>query len=154
MQVDISRLRWYDNKLYNKYPHLTKREASLWNDFIPFFQNKFLRVAYDVPVSSSNNYFANTMKSVESNWDYLTSLKIDCLVEGISEYKIIEIKPVFDIKAIGQVFVYKTLLPVVYALQKEVSVAILTETTSDDIFSACRDLGIALYSRDRSFLFQ
>jgi hypothetical protein len=152
MQVDISRLRWYDNKLYNKYPHLTKREAALWSDFIAKFQDKIIKVAYDVPVSESNNYFANTMKSVESNWDYLKSLKIDCLVDTINSYRIVEIKPVFDMKAIGQIFVYKTLLPVVYALQKQVSVAILTETTSDDIISVCRDLEIALFSKDRQFL--
>ena len=34
MQLDLSVLRWFDNKPHNKYPHLAKSESELWTDFI------------------------------------------------------------------------------------------------------------------------
>jgi hypothetical protein len=115
------------------------------------YADKFLRLAYDVPVSSSVPTFLHKGKSVGSNWDYLTSLKIDVLGERIEEYRIIEIKPVFDIKAIGQLFVYKSLLPVVYEIDKGTSLTVVTESASQDIIAACRDLNISIYIRDTDF---
>ena len=152
MKLDINILRWYDNKVHSKYPHLTKRESQLWNNFISQFGVRWNRVAYDVTVDSEIPDFRFKSKNINSNWDYLKSLKIDCLVETGNLLTIIEIKPVFDMKAIGQLFVYKSLLPVVYDVDNIIAVGILTESATDNLVSVCKSLDIALWIQDRQFL--
>ena len=90
-------------------------------------------------------------KSVERNWSYLTSLKIDCLADNIFGFRIFEIKPVFDLKAIGQCLVYSSLLSTCYEVNKPISASIVTEAAGDEIKSVCKLLGISLYIQDIDF---
>ena len=109
------------------------------------------RVCYDVVVSSIVPSELFRVKSLASNWEYLTSLKIDCLIDGFTNYRIVEIKPVFDMKAIGQVFVYASLLATCYVVDKPIIMSILTNSASDNIIDTCRQLGISIYVRDRNY---
>jgi hypothetical protein len=153
-KIDLSVLRWYSSQVYNKYPHLSKRETILWSKFMQVYQDKFLRLAYDVTVSIDLPGDRYKRKSIESNWEYLKSLKIDVLADRINEYRIIEIKPVFDLKAIGQLFVYKSLLPVIYNIDKSINLSVITESASGEIIRACKDLSISIYVEDTDFILE
>jgi len=151
MLISLDKLRWYDNSVYGKYPHLTRSETALWSSFLCKFGNRFARVAYDVPVrvDVGQDFLART--GINSNWAYLTSLKIDCLADEILKYHIFELKPVFDLKAIGQVLVYASLLPIVYNIDKDIITSVITNDVSDEVMFACHELGISVFSQANNF---
>lgn len=154
MKLDLSKLRWFDTDVHNKYPHLTKNESELWTSFLSLANKHFRRIAYDVPLHSDVPPALLQRNSVDSNWAYLTALRLDVLAEEFSYFHIFEIKPVFDMKAIGQLFIYATLLPLTYMIDKEIIISVITEDCPDSMVTTSNELGIIIYKASNNFNFR
>jgi len=144
MQYPLSKLRWFNSELLVKYPHLTKKEAILWGKYLSIHVKDFENIAYDVTVSDNASPFAFPGRSVIRNWAYLKSLKIDVLARSKYSYYIYEIKPLLDIKAIGQVQIYETLLKSLYYVDMNIRKVILTSFSNSVLESAAEALGIKI----------
>lgn len=142
MRFSLDKLRWYSSCQLFHYPHLTSRESVLWSDYLELNAKFFTRISYDVPVSEGSSPFAFIRKCVDRNWAYLNSLKIDCFAQAPYSYHLFEIKPVMDIKAIGQCQIYENFLKRLYLIDMNIQKHIITRSVSSTLLSAARAFNI------------
>lgn len=94
--------------MYN-YPHFYGEEKRLLDTFWQETSFDFNSVAYDVPVLGFFDYDKQDFKSINENWEYLASLKVD-MVGFTNDYTyIFEFKHVSKPEGLGQLLLYRHL---------------------------------------------
>lgn len=95
--------------LTGNYPHMARRDAPLWEQFLQSQGANFTGVAYDVALGGVVPTGANEEDETVIGWRYSTAVKIDAVLFTPSEVWIVEVKPNASLSAIGQVLGYMLL---------------------------------------------
>ncbi len=92
-----------------RYAHLTKGEAEIWERYVKAFPNRFDEVYYDVELGLPIGYDPERPEPWKSHASYLGGYKIDVLGIKGDVSTIIEIKKMATTKALGEVWLYEYL---------------------------------------------
>lgn len=96
-------------KILAKYPHMKPEDVAVWERFInkdPYF---FDFCDYDVPCGQGAPQDPKLPENIQYDGKILTQKKIDVIAyRGDFQY-IIEVKPIADTRALGQILTYHAL---------------------------------------------
>lgn len=135
----------YPYALQRKYPHFTQEDTKIWERFINSYPEYFHSVDYDVRVSRGADIYPGTPEPLARDIAALSPLRIDIIGYKDEKITIIEIKPEFDIKAIGELITYRD--QYVYRSfgeKKPEMLGVGWRVRSDDIYHSARRLGIRI----------
>lgn len=99
-------IKYVDYKKLPKYPHLMPEDVAVWEKFISRYPDYFDKVAYDVAIGKGRDYSMLPKDKYRDDLELLTKKRIDVIGIRGDETSIIEIKPVGNPQAIGQLLVY------------------------------------------------
>lgn len=102
------------------------------------------RIAFDVVVGLPRPHKGEEHKTSLEAWNYMTSHRIDCLVDFGTYYEIWEIKPEPYIEAVGQCIMYYELFTSTYKDFKPVYVRLVTIDAHPEIKRLCDIYGVRL----------
>lgn len=131
--------------IQRKYPHFTEEDKKIWERFILDFPEYFHSVDYDVRVSRGADIFPGTPEPLARDIAALSPLRIDVVGYKDNLTTIVEIKPEFDIKAIGELITYRD--QYVYRSHGAVQpgmLGICWRVRSNDIYHSARRLNIRI----------
>ena len=96
-------------KLLSKYPHMKPADVEVWEKFIIAHPDFFDTVDYDFRVGEGANFLPTGEKTPDERENWLYQRKIDVVGYKSLNIWIIEIKPIADMFALGQIIVYRDL---------------------------------------------
>lgn len=92
--------------LLAKYPHMQPLDVAVWERFIQVNPDYFDRVDYDVPVGTGATPHPDHAPEIQYDHTILTQKKIDVVGYRRSEITLVEIKPIANMRALGQILTY------------------------------------------------
>ena len=138
MSDELPRGRFAFEKL-PKYPHMKPEDVAVWERFIIKNPDWCESVDYDVAVGKGAPVDPEHPENIQRDHTILTQKKIDCVCYRGSEFILVEVKPVADMRALGQIITYSHLYaadhPEAGALTRVV-VAGMLERELDAIYAA------------------
>lgn len=129
----------------NVYPHLSKREAPIWDTFIRRNPGMFTRVWYDVQVGERRADSTELAPEWERNAAYLGAYKIDVVADAGPYLLVIELKHQATTKALGEVWLYEHLLKKAWGTEKPILSAIVTDEEMPNIREVAEADGVQLF---------
>ena len=126
------------------YPHMLGEDTAVWTRFLASGDIELQEVWYDVhcgqPVLSNMGLDSREQRIA----DGLTRKRIDvvAIVEGV--FWVIEVKPIAQHFAIGQVLVYEGLFVTEYGPALETWPVIVCDSVDEDVVPECERLGIVV----------
>ena len=126
------------------YPHMMSADTEVWTRFLESEDIPVDLVWYDVHVG----------RPVQGQWPAasmqdriaagLTRKRIDVVALVEKRYWVIEVKPIAQHFAIGQVVVYEGLFVTEYEPELETWPVIVCDTVDEDVITACQRLGVVV----------
>lgn len=92
-----------------KYPHMKPEDVAVWERFIAQNPRYFVTCDYDVPVGTGAPTNPEHPENIQADHKILTQKKIDVVGYSTTGNYVVEVKPVADMKALGQILVYRKL---------------------------------------------
>lgn len=93
----------------SKYPHMQPLDVAVWERFISTHPDYFERVDYDVLVGTGVEPTGKHDANVEAGYQTLTQKKIDVVGYKDGKTTIVEVKPIANMRGLGQIIVYSHL---------------------------------------------
>ena len=133
----------YTYEIREKYPHFLQEDNTLWSKFIAAFPALFDSVDYDVRISKGIEIPKGTPEALARDMEALSRLRVDVLAYKGEDVTIIEVKPIGDMQAIGQLYTYNDQ----YIYRNRITrpaemVMVCYRVKSEDIRHSARRLGI------------
>ncbi len=92
-----------------KYPHMKPADVEIWEQFIRDNRHFFDRVDYDFPVGSGADFLPTGEDTPEGRENKLYQRKIDVVGYRDGQVWLVEVKPMADTEALGQILTYQKL---------------------------------------------
>ena len=130
-------------EIRKKYPHFLAEDNVLWSKFIAANPSLFDSVDYDVRISAGIKIPEGTPEALAKDMEALSKLRVDVLAYKSEDVTIIEVKPIGDMQAIGQLYTYND--QYVYrnrTARPAEMVMVCYRVKSEDIRHSARRLGI------------
>ena len=89
-----------------KYPHMKPADVEIWEQFIRAKRDFFDRVDYDFPVGDGADFLPTGEDTPEGRENKLYQRKIDVVGYKGDAVTLIELKPLADTEALGQIITY------------------------------------------------
>lgn len=107
-----------------KYPHMKPEDIAVWERFLVAMPTFFDTVDYDVAVGKGAETNPDHAENIQHDQTILTQKKIDVVGYAGDVVSLMEVKPIADMRALGQILSYEHLYretyPEVMVLQKYV----------------------------------
>jgi hypothetical protein len=130
------------------YPHMLSEDAKVWTRFLMINPNAFEQVWYDVHVGRAIEADRRSPEWLQSMADHISRKRIDVVAKKLSNYLIIEIKPVLDMTALGQVLCYSKLFREEFRNRGQVVPMIICDVKGPDVPNVADDYGVDIYCND------
>ena len=91
------------------FPHMSKLDRKVWLRFLHGDHPPFLDLNYDVRVGSAEYATGEQAAQYDRMWEELIRKRIDVVAETKEEVWIVEVKPIANMSALGQVLSYSLL---------------------------------------------
>ena len=114
-------------ELLPKYPHMRPADVGIWERFLRSNPGKFRSVTYDVRVGDAATVHEGCSECARGAWFDLTRWQIDVVAEDDEAIYIIEVKPLANARALGQVDGYRDLYVWEKIPTKPVKAVVLTD---------------------------
>lgn len=124
------------------YPHLAKRDATVWERFLVKFADQFLGFTYDLALGGRDMDFPGLDPAERLGWRYNTALKVDAVGFTATQAWIIEVRPDATVSALGAALTYTMVAEREGAFLQTLLPVIVCETIQPDVNWACQQLGI------------
>lgn len=121
-----------------KYPHMKPEDVAVWSRFIIKNPDLFATVDYDVCVGAGADFEMCTSNEYDCDCQKLTQKKIDAVAYKGSAVTLIEVKPIANMRALGQMIVYFNLYKKDHPEETNISNMIVcreVERELDEIFA-------------------
>lgn len=92
-----------------KYPHMKPADVRIWERFVSDHNDFFARVDYDFHVGKGADFLSSDESTPDGRENRLYQKKIDVVGYREDSTTLIEVKPIADVKALGQILTYKEL---------------------------------------------
>ena len=92
-----------------KYPHMKPADVRIWERFVADHRDFFVRVDYDFHVGKGADFRSSDESTPDGRENRLYQKKIDVVGYREDSTTLIEVKPIADVKALGQILTYKEL---------------------------------------------
>jgi hypothetical protein len=129
----IEDLRWYSCGILTKYPHIWGDDTDVITQFWKVYKSAFRRVTYDVPVGDGRPIPPGTTIEMFKDWQYVTSHKIDMLIDTEFSYWLCEVKKFAQVGALGQLLAYKDLFQTTYKIYIPIFLKLITIDLHPDL---------------------
>lgn len=140
----MSNIRWFKPGRLPRYPHQGAFSAQLFNRFWDNCPWHVVSVAYDVPVGNGRDTLPGTSPELQKDWTYLSSLKIDMLLELSTSYIICEIKDLLNPELVGQLQIYSHLLDPSFRNAKPIELCAIASAAHPDVMQYCQSHNITV----------
>ena len=130
--------------LLAKYPHMSREDTIIWEEFVKDYPNYFDSVDFDLPVGDFRKTDIVLPKEWAINREYLGKMKIDVVGYKGNEIYIIEVKPQAWAKALGQVIMYDFLYTTEHSPTHQTRATILTDEIMPNMPELCAEHFIKL----------
>lgn len=118
-----------------KYPHMKPADIVVWERFIEAHPDFFNTVDYDFHVGEGADFLPTGDSTPEERENRLYQRKID-VVGYIGELVyIIEVKPIADVEALGQVITYRKLFKETLGVSSNLQALIVAEKMANDMLN-------------------
>ncbi len=119
------------------YPHMSRRDAPLWERYLRKFAHQWQGFAYDVALGGLDVADPDASEAEIAGWRYSTAEKIDVVANRGDEHWIIEVKPNARLSALGQALGYIVLASREPWTTLPLVPCILTDNMSPDVRWVC-----------------
>ena len=126
----------------HRFPHMLLEDSAVWRHYLDISTDLPELVWYDVHVGTAVEPLPGSPEWLKKVADGVSRKRIDVVAKFIDHYKVIEIKPVGSMTAIGQVVTYRRLLSVEYPNLGPFVGCILCETIDQDLLRVAADYDI------------
>ena len=126
------------------YPHMLGEDTAVWSTFLESGDFEIREVWYDVHVGQPVLSTLGPDSMQQRIADGITRKRIDCVAIVGNIYWIIEVKPIAQHFAIGQVLVYEGLFVREYEPALETWPVIVCNTVDEDVIPECERLGVVV----------
>lgn len=126
------------------YPHMLGEDTKVWTRFLESGDFEITEVWYDVHVGQGVLLPVGSDSIVQRIADGVTRKRIDVVALVDSVFWIIEVKPVAQHFAIGQVVVYEGLFVREYEPRIPTWPVIVCDTVDGDVIPECERLGVVV----------
>lgn len=97
-------------KTLEKYPHMKPEDVAVWERYIKINPGIFDSVDYDVGLGVGTPLEKEQSEKMQADWLALTRKKIDVIAYGLDGKRyLIEVKPIANMRALGQILTYEEL---------------------------------------------
>jgi hypothetical protein len=127
------------------YPHMARRDVSLWERFLDAFGGDFDSFAYDVALGGLEPADPGIPEAERRGWRYATAAKIDAVGFRPDEVWIIEVKPNASFSALGQLLAYSLLAEREPFTRLPLLAVLVTDNATPDMLYVAGQLGIPVY---------
>lgn len=90
----------------SKYPHMKPEDVAVWERFIKDAPDFFDSVDYDYHVGKGRPYSLNLPENIARSAKKLSQRKVDVIGYKDDAVYVVEVKPIADMRALGQTLVY------------------------------------------------
>ncbi len=99
----------FEFKRLAKYPHMKPEDVAVWERFIDTNPGYFETVDYDFPVGSGAPVSPDHPENIQRDHTILTQKKIDAVGYRGDSVTLVEVKPIADMRGLGQILSYSHL---------------------------------------------
>lgn len=128
-----------------KYPHMSREDTIIWEQFIESHPGYFDSVDFDVCVGDFRKTDVELPDEWARNRAYLGKMKIDVIGYVGENVYIIEVKPQAWAKALGQVIMYDFLYTHEHSPAGNTYATILTDEIMPNMTELCAEHNIKLF---------
>lgn len=115
------------------YPHMSRRDAPLWERYLRKYANQWQGFAYDVALGGLTIEDKDASEAEKLGWRYNTAEKIDVVANRGDEHWLFEVKPNARAGAIGQALCYLLLAQREAWTSLPLVPCVLTDNISPDV---------------------
>jgi len=127
-----------------RYPHMKPREVEIWKKYLRAYGERFEYYDYDLHVGEGCGPVPGLSEKYQDMAKRLSQKRIDVVGYIGDRVYIIELKPVADMEAIGQLKVYKTLYEDKYGSGSAKGLIIVAEKADQDIRRSAKEQDIEI----------
>jgi len=127
-----------------RYLHMLREDAVVWTEFLQRGSLHFDEVWYDVHVGRPMDVPEGSPEYMKELADEVSRKRIDVVGRLGKAIYIIEVKPVANMMALGQVKTYRDLFGLEFEVTGPVHGLIVAATTDVDIIESAKDLNIEI----------
>lgn len=124
------------------FPHMAKRDAEVWVDFLRKHGTDYLAFSYDVALGGVALNLPFEDEATLRGWRYTTALKIDAVGWQGNQAWIIEVRPDATVSALGAALTYTLVAKREELTDLPLIPAIVCRDIQPDVYWACAQLGI------------
>lgn len=136
--------RWFSPNQLPKYPGLGANDSVVMNQYLGTKPQGLVRVAYSLPLGQGRPADENTEGALLSDWQYLTKLKVDAILEFTDRIELMEVKTNAEAGAIGQLLCYNILFRQTFLTSLPVYNVILCSSIHPDVLRCAGILNIRI----------
>ncbi len=119
-----------------KYPHMKPADVEIWERFIDANSGFFDRVDYDLCVGEGADFLPTDESTPDGRQNRLYKRKIDVVGYKGNAVWLVEVKPLADMEALGQIITYGDL----YAKEKDVPQAVTLMVLAEKIMTEMKNV--------------
>ena len=129
----------------SKYPHMRPEDIGVWEKLIEKRPDFYDSVDYDYRVGRGRNYPNVAEEWLRRDFYLLTQLRIDAVGYRGDEVHIIEVKPVVNVTALGQVIAYTLLYSEANPDAINIVPVIVAGDAMPDVQHAAEQMGVQIF---------
>ncbi len=122
----------------SKYPHLKPEDVAVWARFLTQHEGFFESVDYDFKVGEGAPQAPTLPENIARDGKILTQKKVDVVGYFADIVYIVELKPIADMRALGQILAYHALYIKFEAVEGDVKKLVIAgemERELDEVFA-------------------
>ena len=127
-----------------KYPHMKPEDVAVWERFIEKKGSFFDSVDYDMAVGNGRPQRSDLPENIRRDGKILTQRKIDVVGYNDLGISIVEIKPIADARALGQIEMYFDLFVAVLGGEGEIFKMVIAGDIEPDLIDTYVRQGVIL----------
>jgi len=131
--------------IQKKYPHLSPEDREVWETFIAKKPDYYDSVDYDTRVGEGRQYPQALAGPYLFDMIHLSKLRIDVVGFRSGEIHIIELKPIVNHTALGQVINYTHLYNKTYSGPDKIIPVIIATVAHPDVRRTAESMGIKVF---------
>jgi hypothetical protein len=137
--------RLYKSQLMRDYPRMSPLDLPVWERYLKDNSNKYISIAYDLPCGTGVDCTDEQDDNMRDMYKHLTMKRIDAIGFNKSYIDLIEVKPVADIRALGQLIAYKHFFMEQYKPSVPVNMILLCGAARPDDATVLQANNVKLY---------
>jgi len=127
------------------YPHMAKRDAEVWIDWLKKHGEAYVAFSYDVALGGTLPAEELGTEEQRRGWQYNTALKIDAVGWQGNQVWVIEVRPDATVSALGAALTYTLVARREQLTELPIVPAIVCRAIQPDVRWACGMLGVQVF---------